>query len=427
MSDVNIMGTRIRQRRVAIGMKQGELAARVNVSPSYLNLIEHNRRRIAGKLLVKIANALGTNAETIEDVEDVGLVDALHGASNVLQKNGATINLEDPLELVSRLPGWAQVVVGQKQVIEEQSALISALTDRLRHDPQLANALHEVLSVITSVRSTSGILAQERDIEPVWQERFQRNLFEDSQRLADSAKSLVAFLEEVEPNRSGAQSLMPTDLLNVWMDKNNHYFSTLEGTINPEAEIELVLKDAGLDESAKEMAYSHLLRYREDAEAIPLTHIWDTDPVSLAAATQSSVETAIRRIFVNEKRHGREAGLVSCDSAGAIQLRSLPSGFVLPAIGFACPLLPLFQAMQTPNRPVRSLIEQAGYAPRVFLTYASATPILPPTIDRPQVFHATMLIVPVKEQEGERAELVGQTCRTCPRATCAARREPSVL
>lgn len=56
-----LTGTRIRERRSLEGLKQADLARDVGISPSYLNLIEHNRRRIGGKLLVDLARALGLN------------------------------------------------------------------------------------------------------------------------------------------------------------------------------------------------------------------------------------------------------------------------------------------------------------------------------------------------------------------------------
>ena len=54
-----LTGTRLRERRLALGLKQAELAQRVGVSASYLNLIEHNRRRISEDLLARLALALG--------------------------------------------------------------------------------------------------------------------------------------------------------------------------------------------------------------------------------------------------------------------------------------------------------------------------------------------------------------------------------
>jgi transcriptional regulator with XRE-family HTH domain len=54
-----LTGTRIRERRLARGLRQAELARSVGVSASYLNLIEHNRRRVGDELLNRFARALG--------------------------------------------------------------------------------------------------------------------------------------------------------------------------------------------------------------------------------------------------------------------------------------------------------------------------------------------------------------------------------
>ena len=59
MARDTLTGSRIRERRIILGLKQAELARRAEISASYLNLIEHNRRRIGGKLLLDIAEILG--------------------------------------------------------------------------------------------------------------------------------------------------------------------------------------------------------------------------------------------------------------------------------------------------------------------------------------------------------------------------------
>ena len=47
----------------AQGITQAELARRLEISPSYLNLIEHNKRGIAGALLRRTAEALGLDLD----------------------------------------------------------------------------------------------------------------------------------------------------------------------------------------------------------------------------------------------------------------------------------------------------------------------------------------------------------------------------
>ena len=77
--------------------------------------------------------------------------------------------------------------------------------DRLTHDPRLAAALHEVLSVVTAIRATAAILSDTGDLDPEWLDRFHRNLDQDSRRLALSAEALVAYLDG-EGEAGGAAS-----------------------------------------------------------------------------------------------------------------------------------------------------------------------------------------------------------------------------
>ena len=56
----SLAGTRIRERRRMLGMRQGALAKAAGISASYLNLIEHNRRNAAGRVLLALAEALDT-------------------------------------------------------------------------------------------------------------------------------------------------------------------------------------------------------------------------------------------------------------------------------------------------------------------------------------------------------------------------------
>jgi transcriptional regulator with XRE-family HTH domain len=52
------IGLRISSKRRAGGISQAELARRAGISPSYLNLIERNKRHVGGSLLIKLAQAL---------------------------------------------------------------------------------------------------------------------------------------------------------------------------------------------------------------------------------------------------------------------------------------------------------------------------------------------------------------------------------
>ena len=76
-----LTGSRIRERRVMAGQKQADLAKRIGISASYLNLIEHNRRRIGGKLLMAISGALGVEATLLTEGAEAAQIAALREAA----------------------------------------------------------------------------------------------------------------------------------------------------------------------------------------------------------------------------------------------------------------------------------------------------------------------------------------------------------
>ena len=85
MTDPVTSGTRIRERRVRAGMKQTELAHQAGISPSYLNLIEHNRRRIGGRTLLALAAALGVEPQVLTEGAAATLVAALREAAGLAE------------------------------------------------------------------------------------------------------------------------------------------------------------------------------------------------------------------------------------------------------------------------------------------------------------------------------------------------------
>ena len=54
-----LTGMKIRTLRKEAGLTQGALARRAGISAAYLNLIEHDRRPVAGELLDRIARGIG--------------------------------------------------------------------------------------------------------------------------------------------------------------------------------------------------------------------------------------------------------------------------------------------------------------------------------------------------------------------------------
>jgi predicted transcriptional regulator/DNA-binding XRE family transcriptional regulator len=431
MPQSRLTGSRIRERRLALGTRQADLARAVGVSPAYLNLIEHNRRRIGGKLLVDLARELNTEPAQLSEGAGQALVNALRDAAARFEN--VTPELDRVEEFAGRFSGWSALVATQARRIEDLERVVETLSDRLTHDPHLAASLHEVLSTVTAIRSTAAILAETEDIDPDWQSRFLRNMREEAQRLSSSAEGLVTYLEAGADTRE--MQVSAVDDLAAYVGEANYHFPELEKPAVGEGEIGLMLEKAGplRDKGARDLAHRMLVRYLADARAMPLsafrTSLANTgeDPARVADGFGVGLDAVLRRMAslpTPDDEPGR--GLVVCDGSGTVTLRKPLEGFPLPRFGAACPLWPRYQALARPAQPIARVVEMPGTDPKLFLCRALSVPRPAATFDAPPIHEATMLIEPVEHTSGPVLR-VGASCRICPRETCSARREPSIL
>lgn len=427
MSRSALTGSRIRERRLLGGAKQADLAHRVGVSASYLNLIEHNRRRIGDALLRRIAEALGIEAAVLTEGAEAALLDQLRDAAAVAAEGGAsgdTAELDRIEEFVGRFPGWARLLAARHGRVALLERTVAALSDRMAHDPVLSSALHEVLSALTGVRSAATILAETEDLEPEWRARFQGNLSADADRLALGAEALVAYLDGPAGTETALGS--PQEEVEGWLAARGHHLAEIE---TGGATVDALIGGVFATLSARRIAAAIVARYAADAARLPLGPFraaWaaaNGDPAVVAARFGVDLAAVLRRIATLPDQAG--AGLVICDGAGALTFRKPVEGFALPRFGAGCPLWPLYQALSRPMVPLRAMVEMAGRNPRRYRTYAICQQVHPAGFDAPQVLEATMLVLP--DADVGPAEPVGPTCRICSREACPARREPSIL
>lgn len=429
MSRGALTGTRIRERRLMLRMRQSDLARAVGISASYLNLIEHNKRRIGGKLLVDIAKTLTVDASALTEGAEVALLDGLRQV--VAAQTDAPQEALHVEGFADRFPAWAQILVERQDRVQELERLVEMLSDRLTHDPFLSAALHEVLSTVTAIRSTADILADTTDLDRDWQVRFHRNLRDDSHRLAEGAQALVSYLDDgAEGTR---EKTLPQDEVDAFLRRHDYHLAALEGgTGTPEALIEDAVE---LDTPhARDLALRALAQYQADAAQLPRTDLIAAitesglDPGVISARFGVDIMTVFRRIAsLGEADIGLTPGLVMCDGSGTLTVRKPVAGFELPRYGAACPLWPLYGALTHPMTPVASVVEQSGRPPQRFQTYAICRPRPGGAFSDPPIFEAAMLILPATRESAAPVLPIGTSCRICSRDTCAARREPSIL
>ncbi|WP_040671638.1 helix-turn-helix transcriptional regulator [Rhodobacter ferrooxidans] len=428
-----LTGSRIRDKRLQRAMRQSELAELAGISATYLSLIERNRRSIGGKLLNQIARALAVEPVSLTEGAEGALIDRLRTAAAGHPEQACEVaRIED---FAAGFPGWAALVGEQARKIAQLEVRVAELNDRIAHDPELASALHQVISAVTSIQSAASILVSGDEIDDIWQARFKANIHADSLRLAESSKSLVGFLEA--PAESGGILRSPQEEVDQVLETLGHHLPALEGKSGMAAVAEVVAQAPGpISAAAQVLLGGWLKRYRHDALAMPLATFSAAalqhrhNPTLLARAFDTDLAAVLRRLAALPSDAGHPSmGLAICDGSGALTHLQRVAGFALPHTGAACSLWPLFQVLTQPGLPVRTVVSLPGNRGGRFLCYAVAQPRTQPGFDEPPVYEATMLVVPdlPVSAAAPAPRPIGTSCRICPRPACPARREPTIL
>jgi transcriptional regulator with XRE-family HTH domain len=427
-----ITGSRIRERRLDQGLRQADVAQSAGISASYLNLIEHNKRRIGGKLLQALARALAVDPATLSEGADATILDGMRAAAARTNQPLETDRAED---LATRFPGWAGLIAAQESRVDTLEAEVRVLRDRMTHDPALAGALHNVITSVTSIRATAGILVSDDTIDADWQRRFHVNIHDDSQRLAVESEALVAYLDPPEDHGTAREHLIGFEEVEAFLARETKLLDWIE--VHPSTAPDVLLNDYDAPKMSREgraLLLHYMARQAGDvrlmpkATFVPAAIKAQADPSVLAAQFNATLPAVLRRLASLPVHHKLPPmGLVIADPTGALTyLKAIP-GFTPSRYTAGCPLWPLYTALTQPMRPVKSEVVLPGQAGARFMCYAIAEPKTSTDFGASPVYEATMLVVSDPAPGPQDPIKAGVSCRVCPRADCAARREPSAI
>ncbi|RYH02726.1 XRE family transcriptional regulator [Salipiger sp. IMCC34102] len=417
------IGERIRARRMDVGLSQRDLAEAVGVSPSYLNLIEHGKRAAGGSLVRKLALAMQLDVQLLSAREDEALVERVRTAAARLSEIATETARTEAF--VSRYPGFARLVAEQAARIEALDTRLRMLSDRITYDPELARALHGVISSVTAIQSAAGILTSDDSLDADWQARFHRNIHDDARRLAETSRALIAYLDV--PHDADRGLMTPLEARSAALARTGFHRAHLETGGSRRS-------GAPVDQAEDPLLARHDAQYAKDAAALPLDTFrrtadrLDYDPLRLSAELGAPLARIMRRLASLPSRPGTpDHGLMVIDGAGAVTLAKPVEGFN-PSQGRGCSMWPIFGALGQPGRAATGTVVLPGETARHFAVHALAEAAPHPGgAHLAPLIQATMLLRAVPGDAGPLAIPAGLDCRICQRSTCAARREPSTV
>ncbi|MEM7177648.1 MAG: helix-turn-helix transcriptional regulator, partial [Pseudomonadota bacterium] len=220
-----IAGIRIREQRRAAGITQAALAGEMGISPSYLNLIERNKRSISTQLVRRAAEALSLRVDDLDGTSDQRLAEQLREIAAdprlaALKPEGALAG-----EFTGRYPGWARSLGALARSEHEGAKLAQSLADRLTHDPFLGESVHRMLTHIAAVRSIADILATVDEIGGDQRQRFHAILSEQSLELTRVAEALAAYFDKAHTD---ARAVTPLDEVEALFEDHGNRFEAIE-------------------------------------------------------------------------------------------------------------------------------------------------------------------------------------------------------
>ena len=260
MSDRTHLGSKVRRLRRAQGVTQVDMAKRLGISPSYLNLIEHNQRPLTRSLQMKLAEGYDVDLQVFAEDEDARIVTDLVEILRDPLFASFDLAAKDLSDAVGAAPALGQAMIALYQGYRNLRADLDAVSERLSDDALISASTHELRTVLTSIRSFSEILRDYDDLDAEQRQRFLEILVKETGRLDQAADRMVDFAKGEDLAALGGLASAVDDVMDFIQNHNNH-FPELE------AAAEALWAQAELSERALE---SGLAAYLEKACGVTL-------------------------------------------------------------------------------------------------------------------------------------------------------------
>src|SRR5271165_411637 len=130
------LGAKVRSLRRRENLTQVQMAERLGISPSYLNLIESNRRPLPAPLLIKLARTFGVDLHAFGGDDDARIVNDLLEAFSDPAFDTYQLASTDLRELAINHPQVARAVLALYQSYKTQREASETLASRLDGEEQ---------------------------------------------------------------------------------------------------------------------------------------------------------------------------------------------------------------------------------------------------------------------------------------------------
>jgi XRE family transcriptional regulator, fatty acid utilization regulator len=445
------VGSRVRQLRSERGFSQAALAQMLEISPSYLNQIEHDVRPLTVAVLLRITEVFGVDATFFASHDDTRLVAELREVM-VDRDLDAGVDPTEVAEMVSDHPAIARAVVN----LHRRYRITTA---------QLAEATEDRF---TDGSGSGSITMPHEEVRDYFYQR-QNYLHE----LDTAAEDLTARMRMHRGDLAGELSRRLTEVHGVHItrridlgDTVLHRYHPVSKTLEISTHLssgqqvfrmaaELAYLEVGdlidtmvtdgkfTSEESRRLARLGMANYFAAAAVLPYRQFHDVsenfnyDIERLSAFYQVSYETVCHRLSTLQRpsMRGVPFSFVRVDKAGNMSKRQSATGFHFSSSGGTCPLWNVYETFSNPGK----ILVQIAQMPdgRNYMWVARTVERRAHRYGQPgktfaiglgcEVRHANRLVYSRGlDLSSDSATPIGAGCRVCERDNCPQRAFPAL-
>jgi predicted transcriptional regulator/DNA-binding XRE family transcriptional regulator len=440
------VGPRLRRLRRDLGLTQADMAAALEVSASYIALLERNNRPLTADLLLRLSQTYKVDIAVL----------AGHGVADDAARLQAV--LRDPMfadidlpslevgDVAGNFPGITEALLRlyttyqeEQLALADRSAESGAAGDeapdpiaesrrflaaRRNSFPSLDDAAERLAQAVGAHDNVVGYLKDRHDLRV---RRLPSNVMVGSTRRLDRHRREILLDDALDAASQAFQLALQLAYLEMG------------------GEIDAVLQDGSFaTESGERLTRRALASYAAAALLMPYSAFARAvearryDVEALARQFGASFEQTAHRLTTLQKP-GQERVpffFIRVDPAGNVSKRLDGAGFPFARHGGGCPLWSVHHAFRTPREIVTQWLELPDG--QRFFSIARTVTAGGGAFGTPRVERAIALgcaaehagrLVYTQDQPGfgaEAATPIGVTCRLCQRTECTARSEPPI-
>lgn len=440
------VGPRIRRIRRGLGLTQAQMAADLDVSASYITLIERNQRPLPADLLIRMADAYGLDLGAFSTGEDetFSQLEAML-ADPIFQE--LSIGREDVRDLLSTNPAMGEAVAAlygayrgaQSAALEARAAGRGASVDPVEEARDFVSRARnyfdapdrmgeEIAAAVAGARRTGALFealsARFESRHGLSVRVLPADVMAGAFRRNDRHRRQVMISEALDQASRVFQLALQLALIEGrgLLDElvNNAPFETDAGRRLARATLANYLAGAIM------MPYGAFLKSAEELRY---------DIEALARRFGASFEQVAHRLTTLQRpgAEGPPFFFLRIDAAGNVSKRFSGGVFPFARYGGSCPIWNVHETFRTPRRILTQIVQLPdgdAYFSIARTVHGGAGGYGAPQAERAvalgcELKHARRLVYAdgLDIDNAPRAE-IGVTCRLCSRPGCAARAHP---